>query len=532
MTGMAWWDNVTLEEIPPKPMQTFLVAPAYRGRITASWPPRIQVDVVVSPSPQVNINTLMLNITLAMTGSTQQRVIESMVIEGSTLPVNRSTVVTLHTDPQHALSSGVYKLAVEAIDHVTMTVLQREVYNLTRVDDARAAPKVTIDGQRRLVVNNKPLFVLGMYAGTLNETDFKRFAASPFNMVMPYKQLNTTQMDMAHANGIRVAYTVKDDYCGHDLKCDNTTNASSVPTDIAKVTEIVSTFKTHPATLVWYTNDELGPTWVPTLDTHNNLIKRLDYDHPTWAVLYEAPEINAYVDTCDAIGTDPYPIPDHNVSEVRDWANDMERLLMHTKAVFEVIQAHNMKNYGHDDGRTPTLQETRSMVWQAINEGANGIVFYSYFDIQRNPDVSFVNEWERLTSVAQEVADFAPCLLSDAGAAPHVRGGAPWLVTRERWCPQNVLLPRWHTDDNEGNAQHTLFEASSLLYVVFAVSDGTNGGNVSLRLPSGVGSAISVTDISVTPPRTLQLTHGNTEWTDTIAMLDMRAYAIVMQRLK
>jgi hypothetical protein len=346
---------------------------------------------------------------------------------------------------------------------------------------------------------------------------------------------------------------VKDDFCTHDLKC----NASAgVPTDIAAVTAIVNEYKDHPAVLMWYTNDELGPTWLPQLEGHQQLIQALDYNHPTWSVLYEAAEINMYgfprdytetcsilvrcflfslphplnsselwhpslrryIDTCDTIGTDPYPVPDHNVSMVRDWANDTRRLLGGTKAIFEVIQAHNNKNYGHATGRTPTFNETRSMVWQAIAEGANGIFYYSYFDIERNPDVPFETQWGRLSTVSKEVSSFAPCLLSDDGPAPPVDNGAAWLVTRERWCdPSTVEMSTAHAN-------------ASAAYVVFAVSDGSGGGDTAFTLPPHMGTIATISVVNESPARSIKPAVGGGGWSDTIDTLAVRVYSVTLTR--
>ena len=65
------------------------------------------------------------------------------------------------------------------------------------------------------------------------------------------------------------------------------------------------------------------------------------------------------------------------------------------------------------------------MAWQAVAAGANGLFFYSYFDIQRNPDVPFETKWAELDALAGELLRFAPLLLSDGGAAPASPAGGP-----------------------------------------------------------------------------------------------------------
>lgn len=335
MVGTAWWDDVLLEPVPPKAMETFLLAPAYRGRITSSWPPQLKVQVSMPDLAQLNPADYTFSATLASTPA--GAAIEVVTLSGAALPPNRTAEAVFKVDPRTGLQPGEYTVTVRCLRGGSVEL--STVYNLTRVADTQPPATVWVDGQRRMIVEGKPFFPIGMYAGDLHPEDFDRFRGSAFNSLMPYKQLNATQMDWAHAAGMKIAYTgeslwplsalshlpffsrlcalcnlrgvssaslndlprglshsllcavpghlaVKDDFCGHSLKC-NTTDF-----DLEKVTQAVNAFKEHPATLMWYTNDELGVTWADTLAGHQRLIQSLDYNHPTWAVLYEAPETN------------------------------------------------------------------------------------------------------------------------------------------------------------------------------------------------------------------------------------------------
>ena len=56
-------------------------------------------------------------------------------------------------------------------------------------------------------------------------------------------------------------------------------------------------------------------------------------------------------------------------------------LMDSARPLWQVIQAHNLRffyPYCHSC-RTPTLQEQRSMAWQSIVRGANGIVSVNLF---------------------------------------------------------------------------------------------------------------------------------------------------------
>ena len=44
---------------------------------------------------------------------------------------------------------------------------------------------------------------------------------------------------------------------------------------------------------------------MPDLEKHYQWTAETDPDHPTWAVLYEAPQLRQYLRTFDVVGTDP-----------------------------------------------------------------------------------------------------------------------------------------------------------------------------------------------------------------------------------
>ena len=97
------------------------------------------------------------------------------------------------------------------------------------------------------------------------------------------------------------------------------------------------------------------------------------------------------------------------------------------------------------------------MVWITICGGAQGVFFYSFYDIAKNPDISFSAEWNVLSTVAREVQRFAPVLLSAALHDPAVDGGPPgWLMLRSH-------------------------QVNATSCFIFAVSDGRGGGTVTLR---------------------------------------------------
>ena len=279
-------------------------------------------------------------------------------------------------------------------------------------------------------------------------------------------------------------------------------------------------------------------------------LRDTDPDHPAWSVLYEAGFLAQYMGTFDVVGTDPYPInAPYNVSSTNGQAAKVGQEvdislagIDSARPLWEVIQAHNLRDYhkGCTGCRTPSAKEERSMAWQAICRGANGIVYYSFFDIKRNDDVSFETEWGILSAVAAEIDKFAPVLLSDEGAAPTptlaqagrgrqikqsetgnaTEDSPTWLAARARWMASATVSPSQSGDD----------------YYLFVANDGDGGGKVTFTIDRSVEaiSAEGVQVVSVSPPRKIDFdgsgTSGTMSFSDTVDPLDVVVYKITTHK--
>jgi hypothetical protein len=178
----AWWDDVEVVEIPPLPMTTLLLEPAYRGRVTKTWPPNVRVRIALPPSPQVEPSELKFTVALHAAGSPEGPAIDTVVLSGewcgyifnsvrytpnpttatttttttttaaiitttthntttintvntdfastgaSSFPPNLTAVAELRIDPRTALAPGDYVLSIVASRVGTSTVLQTSTY--------------------------------------------------------------------------------------------------------------------------------------------------------------------------------------------------------------------------------------------------------------------------------------------------------------------------------------------------------------------------------------------------------------------
>ena len=425
-----------------------------------------------------------------------------------------------------SLPVGDYTVTCSLRNASSGSVLTQSTHNVTRVDDNALQPTAWIDENQRLIHRGKPKFVIGLYMSWIPNDpgdpgwstpaeDIDLIANSSFNTIMPYQApANESLLDTIAAAGLQVIFSTKDTYAMNNSE-------AFVKAQVAK-------WRKHEAVLGWYLNDELmGPRYLQALEDHYRWTVSGDPDHPAWAVLSSAAtgSLRDYISTTDILGTDDYTITDGGPGQVSMGSGrQMDAIRQQTDssvAIWEVLQMTNMRVYHKDcsDCITPTFDMERSITWQAIVRGANGVVFYSFFDMMSGChrtgtcplDVSNMTQWARMSTIAAEVERFAPALLSDAGAAPQVTvvnatGGVPsWVTTRERWeddAPPGTML-------------------------IFAANDGDGGGVVTFVLNGGLiahGGHVEV--VSETPPRRISIEAGSDRFVDASNALDVRVYKL------
>jgi len=468
MTGTAWFDDAEVVRIVDPPMRSVLVSPVYRGRITAAGPDtgraRVRLDLV---DYDYQMHDLRIHASL------RDRADGKVLWETETQPASDVEEPTDLDFPTGDLAVGKYDLQVRLLDSKGDEI-QTETHRLVRVPDD-FQPRSTIDEHRRLLVDGKPFFPLGMYWSSINEEDVRVYAQSKFNCLMPYGSPKPEQMDLAQKHGLKVIYSVKDWYAGSRY-CPGF--IKSVDDEEPRIRERVGQFRDHPALLAWYLNDELPQRFMPQLEAHQRWVAEEDPHHPTWVVLYQYREVGAYLNTFDLVGTDPYPIGRAPASWAAQWTAETFRQVERARPMWQVPQLHNWANYRKDDAdnpnyHTPTFDEVRSMAWQCIAEGATGLVFYSWYDVKRNPDVPFDVQWDGLKRIAAEIDSLAPVLLSidpvpevKVSCDPVPAAGPGWLNWTARTHAGKLYLVAVNNGDGEGTVTFALPGAPQTVHVV------------------------------------------------------------------
>ena len=408
--GTAWFDDCQVKEVIASPYSA-ITSDHYRhvtdgkdfgGELT------IRVGVARSSavaSPQAAAAPLVI---------TDQRGAEVMTLEPAAFGDDYIDYIV----PAGELTPGKYtaKLTMPGAEDD-----QRQSISLrfTRVEEYPER-YAYIDQYRRLIVDGEPFFPLGCYFGGVSEKDLAIYADSAFNCLMPYASISREDLDRCQESNIKVIYSVKDNF--------KTLAVKSEQEGIDRTRQTVEKLKDHPAIIAWYINDELPLTMLRELTDRRDLLERLDPGRPAWVVLYQVNDVRSYIPTFDVIGTDPYPIPNNPASYAGDRAVTTNRAVFGLHALWQVPQIFDWASYKKTDeekkaNRPPTLEEMRGMFWMHIAAGANGLVAYSWTDLWRMDKTvaeggrayvrePFEQRWAEVKTVAAEVAEFFPVLLS------------------------------------------------------------------------------------------------------------------------
>ncbi|MBR5759362.1 MAG: hypothetical protein IKX88_12280, partial [Thermoguttaceae bacterium] len=195
-----------------------------------------------------------------------------------------------------------------------------------------------------------------------------------------------------------------------------------------KTEKTVNALKDCPGVIAWYINDELPATMIDDLAARRDQMEALDPGRPTWVVLYQVDELRLYLSTYDVIGSDPYPISSKAPSTAADWTQKTMSAGFGKRAVWQVPQIFNWASYKKSESekkesRAPTFEEMRGMAWMCVANGANGLIFYSFFDLFKMDKTideggqalvrePFDERWAEVKKMAQEIRDQFPILLS------------------------------------------------------------------------------------------------------------------------
>ena len=323
--------------------------------------------------------------------------------------------------------------------------LGRSSLAFTRVPGERNR-KVSVDAYGRTVVEGKPFFPLGMFWGRISPSELAVYTnGAPFNCLMPYHPPTGNEMDRCLGAGIRVIYPLASHY--KELAEAKTPEAKR-QLEESEVCSRVRTLGAHPGLLAWYLGDELRPKFRDLLVERRRMVQDADADHPTWFITDQPGDLRDMALGFDIGGSDPYPIGNRGNADrtaigiAAGWTRRGLEATYGLRPLWQIPQAFDWGYYrpaetNNPSVRIPTAEEMRSMAWQAVAAGANGLVFYSYFDLRERtswPKDRTAGGWEGVCAVVKELDACKETLLSLPG--PSVRS-----------VPDGVACRTWRRND-------------------------------------------------------------------------------------
>jgi hypothetical protein len=181
-TGIAYFDNVTLIHSPQPPLKSVLLAPNYRGRVTAADPTPITVRARLD-FEQAETVFLVADLSAKVDGKPTGLPIATKELGPFKVSGGKSEValgedwVDLafdQIDARTALKPGEYIVSVTCLvamayfadEFAANKSVATQLHNITRMDDTVQPPTVYIDRQLRTIVEGKPFWPMGLYFST------------------------------------------------------------------------------------------------------------------------------------------------------------------------------------------------------------------------------------------------------------------------------------------------------------------------------------------------------------------------------
>ena len=426
-TGRIFFDDVSVEEIPTHTVEG-LYSDAYRNR-AANGPVTFFADLNLDAA-DLRPEDVRAEFSLPFADGRRTVPADSLANDWASVTVDAEQLESGEVLARvHLRREGVDEQQADDSKSIAFTKL-----------DAEPQTGVWIDRHQRLIVDGKPFFPLGMYWGGINEKDLDLYKRGPFNCLMPYDpNLTREHLDLCAARGLKALYNLKDWYSFTRWAKEGNKNRTDAD---AQAERFIRELKDHPALLGWYHNDEIGLQHIGEMTARYEQIKRLDPNHPAWSMMYQFTQTRDFMPSFDITGTDPYP---DGVTEAVRWSGQSRmtaRQRLDTFGKRPVWQA--VLCYGNAFGRIgwgrdkldpvtilPATTEMRNMAWQAIAAGANGIFFYSFFDLRtgaKRAGVPFEEAFAEVCEVAEEIKRFENVLLATENVA--VEADSPWIGVR------------------------------------------------------------------------------------------------------
>ncbi len=392
---------------------------------------------------------------------------------------------------------------------------------------AETGSVVTVNADKALVINGRKVFPIGFSPGppTYGTTPTGGDALQELRDAggLFFRMVQTTDWNsqvIANQQAALDWAAQHDMYVWLNLRELSKFPPADTNTPVA-LRSIVNTFKNHPGLGLWKNFDEAWWAGVSAADLQRgyDVIKQADTNHPvvqTHAPRGTVADLQAYNVAADVLALDIYPvtasgsasnppITNTQVSQVGDWTQALSQVANNEKPYWLIEQIAF-------SGTTPpnkplvfsSLAQSRYMAYQAIVNGARGLIFFggnisATLNAQDAPYGWNWTFWNNvLKPVVQQLGDNS--LLAEALVAPA------------------SALPVTISGTTAPDLEFCVREVPPYVYILVCKRETTTV-NVTF---SGLPDSLSVGEVLYESPRTVTAQNG--QFTDSFAPLDVHVY--------
>lgn len=293
---------------------------------------------------------------------------------------------------------------------------------------AASAP-VTLPTVTRITLNGEKIFPIGFYhvswAGKPEQKyeALEKIGAAGFNLMHPALKIENLDF-VKRAAELGVNLIVE-------------------PNEPNGTDDLIKAFKDEPNILGWLVSDDFNSeSRVKTpaeIRQQVNLVKQIAPDQYTY-MSGNTRNLDQFIGLTDLVGIQTYSIP----SEPLDITNQMLSYTLTYTSEQKVSLIANLQTWAAAGRRDPTPEEVRNITYQALINGVDGILYYTYLDekwnLEDHPDL-----WAELTRIAPEVHLLTPAILDgtlrtiDSGVS-GVRVGQ-WSYSEKRYVVVINMTP-------------------------------------------------------------------------------------------
>lgn len=256
------------------------------------------------------------------------------------------------------------------------------------------APEI-LPSSTRIVLDGEKIFPIGLYhvswAGDPQQKydALENIGAAGFNLMHP--ALSADDIDFVRR--------------AHELGV----NLIIEPNEPNGTEKIIEAFKDEPNVLAWLVADDFNSQsrvrTPPEIRSQVNLVKRIAPNQYTYMSGNTA-SLEQFIGITDMVGIQTYSIP----SEPLDVTTTMLSYTLSYTSEADVSLIANLQTWSARNKRPPTAEEVRNITYQALINGVDGILYYTYLDeiwnLEEHPEI-----WAELTRLASEVRLLTPAII-------------------------------------------------------------------------------------------------------------------------